>query len=82
MVDHDVMRSVYFTDNNGIALEASWWVLDVTVSEADLSDARVFADPDPVPAVAEIADGAIAPANHTTTLVDAPTPSACSDRWS
>ena len=25
-----IMRSVYFTDPNGIALEASWWVLDAT----------------------------------------------------
>ena len=26
VVDHQVMHSIYFTDPNGIALEASWWV--------------------------------------------------------
>ena len=55
VVDHEIMRSVYFTDNNGIALEASWWVDDVTAGEVDYgSDA--FADPDPVPAIRELID--------------------------
>ena len=26
VVDHGFIRSVYFTDPNGIALEASWWI--------------------------------------------------------
>ena len=26
LVDHGFLRSIYFTDPNGIALEASWWV--------------------------------------------------------
>ena len=26
IVDHGFVRSIYFTDPNGIALEASWWV--------------------------------------------------------
>lgn len=55
VVDHDIMQSVYFTDPNGIALEASWWALDVTGRPADYDDRRVFADPDPVPAVRELA---------------------------
>lgn len=55
VVDHDVMRSIYFTDPNGIALEASWWVLDVTGRPSDFGDARQFADPNPVPAVRELA---------------------------
>jgi catechol 2,3-dioxygenase-like lactoylglutathione lyase family enzyme len=55
VVDHGVMRSIYFTDPNGIALEASFWVLDATGRAADYSDARLFADSDPVPAVAELA---------------------------
>ena len=54
VVDHDIMRSVYFTDPNGIALEASWWAVDVTGRPADYADKRVFADPDPVPAVREL----------------------------
>src|SRR5439155_15378086 len=30
VIDHGGVRSVYFTDPNGIALEASWWVHDPT----------------------------------------------------
>ncbi|HEV7887218.1 MAG TPA: VOC family protein, partial [Acidimicrobiales bacterium] len=55
VVDHDIMHSVYFTDPNGIALEASWWVVDVTGRPAAYGDDRVFSDPDPVPAVRELA---------------------------
>lgn len=55
VVDHDIMHSVYFTDPNGIALEASWWAYDVTGRPADYDDKRAFSDPDPVPAVAELA---------------------------
>ncbi len=54
VVEHGIMRSVYFTDPNGIALEASWWVTDVTGRPADYTDPHVFADPDPVPAVDEL----------------------------
>ena len=49
VVDHTFIRSIYFTDPNGIALEASWWVLDPTGRRPDLTDARLFGDPDPVP---------------------------------
>ena len=55
VVDHDIMHSVYFNDPNGIALEASWWVVDATGRPADYSDERMFSDPDPVPAVRELA---------------------------
>ena len=55
VVDHDIMHSVYFTDPNGIALEASWWAYDVTGRPADYDDKRAFGDPDPVAAVAELA---------------------------
>jgi catechol 2,3-dioxygenase-like lactoylglutathione lyase family enzyme len=54
VVDHGFVRSVYFTDPNGIALEASWWAIDATGRPADYSDERVFADPDPVRAVDEL----------------------------
>ena len=54
VVDHGFVRSVYFTDPNGIALEASWWALDATGRAADYDDPRLFEDPDPVPAVAEL----------------------------
>jgi catechol 2,3-dioxygenase-like lactoylglutathione lyase family enzyme len=54
VVDHGFVRSVYFTDPNGIALEASWWAIDATGRPADYADERVFADPEPVPAVDEL----------------------------
>lgn len=54
-IDHTTLRSIYFTDPNGIALEATWWVTDPTGRPFDPSDEVLFGDPDPVPAVAEIA---------------------------
>jgi catechol 2,3-dioxygenase-like lactoylglutathione lyase family enzyme len=59
VVDHGMIRSVYFTDPNGIALEASWWVTDATGRETDWADEGLFADPDPVAAVGEIRAGAL-----------------------
>ncbi len=56
VVDHQIIRSIYFTDPNGIALEASWWVLDATGRPADYGDGAQFADHDPVPAVRELAE--------------------------
>jgi catechol 2,3-dioxygenase-like lactoylglutathione lyase family enzyme len=56
IVDHGFMRSVYFTDPNGIALEASFWVIDPTGREATYDDRDgLFTDTDPVPAIAELA---------------------------
>ena len=69
VVDHGVMKSVYFTDPNGIALEASYWVVDGTGREFDPGDGDRFLDPDPVPAVAELADGALS-SLPTTSLVE------------
>jgi catechol 2,3-dioxygenase-like lactoylglutathione lyase family enzyme len=54
VIDHGVLRSVYFSDNNGLALEASWWTLDPTGRPVDYGDDRLFADADPVPAVREL----------------------------
>ncbi|MBO0730817.1 MAG: VOC family protein [Acidimicrobiaceae bacterium] len=54
VVDHGFIRSIYFTDPNGIALEASWWVTDATGRDEDFADEGLFSDPDPVPAVAEL----------------------------
>jgi catechol 2,3-dioxygenase-like lactoylglutathione lyase family enzyme len=66
VVDHGFIRSIYFTDPNGIALEASWWTLDATGRPADYSDDRLFADRDPVPSVAELrATGTIRDLPHT-----------------
>ena len=56
VVDHGFVRSIYFNDPHGIALEASWWVVDATGRDVDYGDDRLFSDPDPVPAVAEVRD--------------------------
>ena len=54
IVDHGSVRSVYFTDPDGIALEASWWVHDPTGRPVDYTDQGQFGDGDPVPAVREL----------------------------
>jgi catechol 2,3-dioxygenase-like lactoylglutathione lyase family enzyme len=59
VVDHGFIHSVYFTDPNGIALEASWWVVDGTGRPTDYNDTALFGDPDPVPAIAELAAGGL-----------------------
>ena len=51
-VDHEYIHSIYFTDPNGIALEASYWLYDATARKE--GDGAVFLDPDPVPAVREL----------------------------
>ncbi len=56
VVDHGILRSIYFHDPNGIALEASWWVREPT-GRIDYSDPELYSDPSPVPAVAELAAG-------------------------
>jgi catechol 2,3-dioxygenase-like lactoylglutathione lyase family enzyme len=68
VVEHGVMRSVYFTDPNGIALEASYWVVDGTERAFDPADTTRFLDPNPVPAIAELAAGALR-SMPTTALV-------------
>ena len=58
---------MYFTDPNGIALEASWWVQDVTgVSTGYEGD--VFVDPDPVPAVHELRASGLLTTGPSTVL--------------
>jgi catechol 2,3-dioxygenase-like lactoylglutathione lyase family enzyme len=73
VVDHGVMHSIYFTDPNGIALEASWWVADATGRDADYGDRHLFADPDPVPAVRELAQSGRIAETPVTSLVQDPT---------
>jgi len=51
-IDHGFVHSIYFTDPNGIALEASFWLSDATAKPD--SDRSAFNDPDPVPAVREL----------------------------
>jgi catechol 2,3-dioxygenase-like lactoylglutathione lyase family enzyme len=54
VVDHQIFRSIYFTDPSGIALEASCWVDDATGRPADYGDEQLFGDRDPVAAVREL----------------------------
>jgi catechol 2,3-dioxygenase-like lactoylglutathione lyase family enzyme len=69
VVDHGFIRSVYFTDPNGIALEASCWVTDATGRPADYGDERFFSDPDPVPAIRELRETGSVESVPTTKLV-------------
>ena len=73
VVDHGVMRSIYFTDPNGIALEASWWVTDATGRDADYGDRDLFADLDPVAAVRELSATGNVQTTPVTTLTHDPT---------
>jgi catechol 2,3-dioxygenase-like lactoylglutathione lyase family enzyme len=73
VVDHGFVRSIYFTDPNGIALEASWWVADATGRDVDYRDDSLFADPDPVPAVGELMANGGLTSMPTTQLVQDPT---------
>lgn len=70
VVDHGFLRSIYFSDPGGIALEASWWVTDPTGRVPDYSDERLFADPNPVPAVAELRARGEVDSIPATRLVD------------
>jgi catechol 2,3-dioxygenase-like lactoylglutathione lyase family enzyme len=67
VVDHGFVRSIYFTDPNGIALEASWWVRDAT-RRVDYSDAMLFSDPDPVPSVRELMESGDVSSTPSTQL--------------
>lgn len=70
VVDHGFLRSIYFNDPNGIALEASWWTLDPTARPVDYTDERLFADADPVPAVKELRETGMLSHTVATHLVD------------
>ncbi|HEY6380054.1 MAG TPA: VOC family protein [Candidatus Dormibacteraeota bacterium] len=70
-IDHGFIHSIYFTDPNGIALEASYWLADATAREE--GDRAAFKDPDPVPAVNELAGAGKLTWLPRTELVDGPT---------
>ena len=59
IVDHEIIKSVYFHDNNGIALEASYWTVPIDELGFKPEDETLFADPEPVPAVNELANGTL-----------------------
>jgi catechol 2,3-dioxygenase-like lactoylglutathione lyase family enzyme len=70
VIDHGFIRSIYFSDPIGMALEASWWTLDATGRPADYGDQRLFADDNPVPAVVELRDNDKLDHTVSTKLVD------------
>jgi catechol 2,3-dioxygenase-like lactoylglutathione lyase family enzyme len=72
VVDHGLMRSIYFTDPNGIALEASWWT-DAPTGRGETKDAARFSDPNPIAAARELTDTGALSALPATRLVDTPT---------
>jgi catechol-2,3-dioxygenase len=72
VVDHGLMQSIYFTDPNGMALEASWWADNPTGRPPALDDGR-YSDPDPVPAVRELLDTGALGMLPATRLVHEPT---------
>ncbi len=72
VVDHGFIRSIYFNDPTGIALEASYWTMPLERGEGavDYADTGWFGDPDPVPALREIIDGGAVASTPSTRLVD------------
>jgi catechol 2,3-dioxygenase-like lactoylglutathione lyase family enzyme len=72
VVDHGLLKSIYFTDPNGIALEASWWVENPTGQELQAGDRR-YADANPVPAVQELLATDQIGDLPATKLIDKPT---------
>jgi len=59
VVDHHILRSIYFHDPHGIALEASWWTVGSDRLGFQPDDPELFTDPDPVAAVDELASGGL-----------------------
>ena len=72
VVDHGLMQSIYFSDPNGIALEASWWANDPTGQAPNPKSGR-YGDPNPVAAAQELLDTGKIEALPATRLVDEPT---------
>ena len=75
VIDHVVVRSIYFSDPNGIALEASCWMIDPTDAPVDYAG-PLFADPDPVPAVRELCTRDSLASTVATRLAPMPAPMA------
>lgn len=72
VVDHGLLKSIYFTDPNGIALEASCWVENPTGKVPQSGDGR-YADANPVPAAQEILSTGKISDLPATKLIDDPT---------
>jgi catechol 2,3-dioxygenase-like lactoylglutathione lyase family enzyme len=71
VIDHGLMQSIYFTDPNGIALEASCWANDPTGQTIEPEAAR-YADPHPVAAAQELLETGTLAHVPRTHLVEEP----------
>ncbi len=69
VVDHGFIRSIYFNDPTGIALEASYWTMPSNRS-VDHGDPDWFHDTEPVAALREIMDDGSVADTPSTRLVD------------
>lgn len=69
VVDHGFIRSIYFNDPTGIALEASYWTMP-SDHDVDYGDPDWFHDREPVPALAELIDTGSIADTPSTRLVD------------
>lgn len=74
LIDHHIVRSIYFSDPNGIALEASYWVDLDGSAVPELDDPEYFTDPDPVPAVRELLAGGLTRTPVTRLVSSVPAP--------
>jgi catechol 2,3-dioxygenase-like lactoylglutathione lyase family enzyme len=70
VIDHGMVKSIYFTDPTGIALEASYWETDATALPS--GNEQTFLDPNPVPALRELMESGHVTWVPQTGLVDAP----------
>ncbi|ETX02590.1 MAG: hypothetical protein ETSY1_02990 [Candidatus Entotheonella factor] len=70
VVDHGMLKSIYFTDPNGITLEASCWV-EAPTDQAPQSGDRRYADANPVPAAQELLETGKISDLPATKLIDA-----------
>ena len=64
------MRSIYFNDPNGIALEASWWIDDATGRPGRYDDAAPLRRPRPGARAARAAATGTLASTPATRLVD------------
>jgi catechol 2,3-dioxygenase-like lactoylglutathione lyase family enzyme len=71
VIDHGMIKSIYFTDPAGIALEASYWEADATALPPQ--DRSAMLDHNPVAAVHELEETGRVAWVPQTDLVDGPT---------
>jgi len=71
VIDHGMIKSIYFTDPGGIALEASYWESDATALPPQ--DRSTMLDPNPVAAARELEQSGRLEWVPQTDLVDGPT---------